>query len=185
MPQPVRTLEEAGAWLEGLINVERRPDWPYARMGLEPVRRLLERVDEPQRGLSVLHVAGSKGKGSSALLAEAVLRAGGERVGVFTSPHLVRWSERFRIDGREVQGERLAAAVERLRPHVEALRAETPENAPTFFDATTAAALLLFQEAGVQRAILEVGLGGPEIAHVVERLAGAAVGLGWVLARLT
>ena len=169
MPQPVRTLEEAGAWLEELINVERRPDWPYARMGLEPVRRLLERVDEPQRGLSVLHVAGSKGKGSTALLAEAVLRAGGERVGVFTSPHLVRWSERFRIDGREVQGERLAAAVERLRPHVEALRAETPENAPTFFDATTAAALLLFQEAGVQRAILEVGLGGRlDSTNVVE-----------------
>jgi dihydrofolate synthase/folylpolyglutamate synthase len=160
MSQPVHTLEEAGAWLEGLINVERRPDWPYARMGLEPVRRLLGLLDEPQRGLSVLHVAGSKGKGSCALLAEAVLRAAGERVGVFTSPHLLRWSERFRIDGREVEGERLAAAVERLRPHVEALRSQTPENAPTFFDATTAAALLLFREAGVERAVLEVGLGG-------------------------
>jgi dihydrofolate synthase/folylpolyglutamate synthase len=160
MSRPVTTLEEAAAWLEGLINVERRPDWPYARMGLGPVRRLLARLGDPQSGLSVLHVAGSKGKGSTALLAEAVLRAAGERVGTFTSPHLSSWTERFRLEGREVPGERLASVVQRVRPCVEALRAETPEDAPTFFDATSAAALLLFREAEVDRAILEVGLGG-------------------------
>jgi len=153
-------VEQAGAWLEGLINRERRPDWSYARLDLEPVRRLLARLGDPQRGLSILHVAGSKGKGSTVLLAEALLGAAGERVGTFTSPHLERWTERFRIGGGEVEGERLAAAVERLRPHAEALRAEAPGNAPSFFDVTTAAALLLFREAGVDRALLEVGLGG-------------------------
>jgi dihydrofolate synthase/folylpolyglutamate synthase len=158
--RPIRSLADAAAWLEQLINVERRPDLPYARLGLEPIRELLARLGDPQRGLSVVHVAGSKGKGSTALLVEALLRALGERVGTFTSPHLERWTERFRIDGREVEDERLADAVARLRPHVEALRAERPARAPTFFDATTAAAFLLFAEAGLDRVVLEVGLGG-------------------------
>jgi dihydrofolate synthase/folylpolyglutamate synthase len=160
MSEPIRTLEQAAAWLEGLINVERRPDWPYARMGLSPVLRLLERLGNPHDGLSVLHVAGSKGKGSTALLAEALLRASGERVGTFTSPHLERWTERFRLDGGEADDTRVADAVERVRPHVECMRAEAPADAPTFFDATTAVALLLFSEAGVDRAVIEVGLGG-------------------------
>jgi dihydrofolate synthase/folylpolyglutamate synthase len=133
---------------------------PYERLGLEPIRRLLERLGDPQRGLRVIHVAGSKGKGSTALFVEAICRAAGERVGTFTSPHLERWTERFRLDGREVTGERLAAAVARLRPHIDALRAAGRASAPTFFDATTAAALLLFDEARVDRVVLEVGLGG-------------------------
>jgi dihydrofolate synthase/folylpolyglutamate synthase len=157
---PIRSLADASAWLEGLINLERRPEVPYARLGLEPVRRLLARLGDPHARLSVVHVAGSKGKGSTALLSEALLRALGERVGTFTSPHLERWTERFRIDGREVEPERLVDVVARLRPHVESLAAEDPARAPTFFDAITSAALLLFAEARVERAVLEVGLGG-------------------------
>ncbi|MFQ5417658.1 MAG: bifunctional folylpolyglutamate synthase/dihydrofolate synthase, partial [Myxococcota bacterium] len=133
---------------------------PIERLGVEPVRRLLERLGAPQDGLRVIHVAGSKGKGSTALFAEAICRSAGLRIGTFTSPHLEHWTERFRVDGREVAGRRLAAAVAALRPHVEALRAGDPAHAPTFFDATTAAALLLFAEAGVDGVALEVGLGG-------------------------
>ena len=157
---PLRDLEQAAAWLEGLIDLERRPDHPAARLGLGPVRRLLARVGDPQRGLPVLHVAGSKGKGSTSLLAEAVLRAAGARVGTFTSPHLERWTERFRLDGAEIAPERLGAVLERLRPEVDAERAEHPDDPPSFFDVTTAAALLLFREARVEHAVLEVGLGG-------------------------
>jgi dihydrofolate synthase/folylpolyglutamate synthase len=156
----IDTLEAAAAFLEGLINFERRPELPYARYDLAPIRNLLARVGEPQRGLSVVHVAGSKGKGSTALLCEQVLRHLGERVGTFTSPHLERWTERFRIDGRDVADAALAAAVETLRPHVLALRDADPVTAPTFFDVTTAAAFLLFAETGVDRVVLEVGLGG-------------------------
>ncbi|MEE9608518.1 MAG: folylpolyglutamate synthase/dihydrofolate synthase family protein, partial [Myxococcota bacterium] len=158
--EPIRTAEQAAAYLGGLLDVEKSPDVPYDRLGLAAVRRLLERLGNPQDGLAVVHVAGSKGKGSTALLAEALYRAAGQRVATFTSPHLERWTERFRIDAREVDGARLAGALERLRPHVDALRAEGPSRAPTFFDATTAAALLLFREANVRRVILEVGLGG-------------------------
>ncbi len=118
------------------------------------------RLGDPQANLSVIHLAGSKGKGSTGLMAEALLGAAGERVGTFTSPHLERWSERFRIDGREVTGELLADAVERIAPHIDALREADPRRAPSFFDALTAIALLLFSEAKVDRCVFEVGLGG-------------------------
>lgn len=154
------TLDEAAAYLAGLINLERSPDYRRARLSLEPIRCLLDRSGIPHAGLSVLHIAGSKGKGSTALLAEGLLRAHGLRVGTFTSPHLESWTERFRIDGEEVAGEKLAEVVERLRPEVDALREERPEDSPSFFDATTAAALALFAEVGVDHAVLEVGLGG-------------------------
>jgi len=157
---PIRTLDDATAFLEGLTNHERQPGASHARFDLMPIRRLLARVGDPQTQLSIVHVAGSKGKGSTALLTEAVLRAAGERVGTFTSPHLSRWTERFRIDGSEVDGAALAAVLERLRPHVVASCDEDPARAPTFFDVTTAAAFLLFAEAELDRVVLEVGLGG-------------------------
>jgi dihydrofolate synthase/folylpolyglutamate synthase len=152
--------EAASAYLAGLINVEKERNAPYSRFDLEPIRRLMERLGDPQADLSVIHLAGSKGKGSTGLMAEALLGAAGERVGTFTSPHLERWSERFRIDGREVAGELLADAVERIAPHIDALRDADPKRAPSFFDALTAIALLLFSEAKVDRCVFEVGLGG-------------------------
>ena len=150
----------ASAYLAGLINVEKERNAPYSRFDLEPIRRLMERLGDPQADLSVIHLAGSKGKGSTGLMVEALLRAAGERVGTFTSPHLERWSERFRIDGREVTGELLADAVERIAPHIDALREQDPGRAPSFFDALTAIALLLFSEAKLDRCVFEVGLGG-------------------------
>jgi dihydrofolate synthase/folylpolyglutamate synthase len=154
-------LAEAEAWIDGLINRERGqavgpPD--AARVSLRPVRELLEAVGRPQDGLRILHVAGSKGKGSTALLAEALLRGAGLRTGVFTSPHLASWAERFRIDGRDVEGAALARALTQLRPIVDAQRGG--DEPASFFDATTAAGLLLFAEAATDVAILEVGLGG-------------------------
>jgi dihydrofolate synthase/folylpolyglutamate synthase len=157
---PIQTAAEAAAWLEGLIDLEKTPGFAYERLQLAPIRELLRRLDHPERGLPAIHIAGSKGKGSTALLVEAVLLAAGRRVGTFTSPHLEQWSERFRIDGRDVEGPALARAVERLRGHVEALRGGSAALVPSFFDATTAAALLLFREAEVDFAVLEVGLGG-------------------------
>jgi dihydrofolate synthase/folylpolyglutamate synthase len=161
-------LAEAEAWLEGLINLERSPDaWRRARLSLDAVRVLLARAGEPQRGLRVLHVAGSKGKGSTALLCEALLREAGLSTGAFTSPHLERWTERFRIDAREVDGDALAAEISALRPHVDELR--VAPDPPSFFDVTTAAAFRLFRAAKVDVAIVEVGLGGRlDSTNVVE-----------------
>ncbi len=158
--RPIETPEQAGHYLETLINHEQRRDLSAVRMDLGPIRALLERLGNPQAGLSILHVAGSKGKGSTCLFAEAALAALGKRVGVFTSPHLHRWTERFRVSGKEVDGHVLAQAVNDLRPHVEWLRENDPDQAPTFFDATTAAALVIFAREQLDHVILEVGLGG-------------------------
>jgi dihydrofolate synthase / folylpolyglutamate synthase len=156
----LETLADATLYLEGLINHERLPGFEYARLDLAAIDALLAALGRPQDSLSVLHVAGSKGKGSTCLFAESILLALGDSVGTFTSPHLESWVERFRVDGRPIDDARLVAAVDRVRPKVEALRAGPPETRPSFFDATTAVAILLFAEAGVDHAILEVGLGG-------------------------
>lgn len=157
---PITTFTEATRYLDGLINRERTGDYVYSRLDLRPIEALLDALGRPQEALSVLHVAGSKGKGSTCLLAESILGALGERVGTFTSPHLESWIERFRIGGREVDEASLVAAVERVRPAVDALRDGPPETRPSFFDATTAIAFVLFAEARVDRALIEVGLGG-------------------------
>jgi dihydrofolate synthase/folylpolyglutamate synthase len=154
------SLEDASRYLDGLINRERSSAYAYARLDLRPIEALLAAIGNPHEQLSVVHVAGSKGKGSTCLLTEAILDALGERVGTFTSPHLESWTERFRIAGREVGPADLVAAVERVRPAVDVLLAGGPETQPSFFDATTAIAFLLFAEAGVDRAVIEVGLGG-------------------------
>jgi len=156
----MNTLGDATIYLEGLINHERRPGFSYARLDLQPIRALLDGLGRPEEGLSIIHVAGSKGKGSTCLFAESILLSLGESVGTFTSPHLESWVERFRIDGSPVSPERLVEAVRRVRPIVEELRAGPPETLPSFFDATTAVAFLLFAEARVDRALVEVGLGG-------------------------
>ncbi len=151
-------LAQAENWLDGLVNAERLPSFATARLSLAPIRALTDRIGNPQRGLPALHIAGSKGKGSTALLCEALLCELGQRAGVFTSPHLLHWSERFRIAGKPVADTRLAAVLSKLRPVVEGLL--EGDDAPSFFDATTAAAFLLFAEAQVDCAVIEVGLGG-------------------------
>lgn len=159
-PDEIKTLDEATQYLEGLINHERRPGFRYARLDLRAIGALLDAIGRPHDSLSIIHVAGSKGKGSTCLLTESILLALGASVGTFTSPHLESWVERFRVDGKSISEAKLAAAVARVRPAVESLRAGPAETQPSFFDATTAIAFLLFAEAGVDHAVVEVGLGG-------------------------
>jgi dihydrofolate synthase/folylpolyglutamate synthase len=156
---PIADAAQAGAFLNSLIRADDHR--PYQRRpGQVAIRRLLERIGNPQERLRVIHIAGSKGKGSTALLTEAVLTGAGRRVGTFTSPHLHCWNERFRLNGRAVDDARFAAALERLRPAVCALRAQYPDPPLGFFDVAAAAALLLFREAEVDCAVIEAGLGG-------------------------
>jgi dihydrofolate synthase/folylpolyglutamate synthase len=159
-PPRLESLADAADYLDGLINRERRPGFDYQRLDLRPSRALLDALGRPDDSLSVVHVAGSKGKGSTCLFVESILLALGESVGTFTSPHLESWVERFRLDGHSVDEALLVDAVERVRPPVERLRSGPVETRPSFFDVTTAVACLLFAEAGVDRALLEVGLGG-------------------------
>jgi dihydrofolate synthase/folylpolyglutamate synthase len=121
------------------------------RPGLERIEVLLDRLGRPEAALRILHVGGTNGKGSVSALAEAIVRAAGRRTGLYTSPHLRRLTERVRLDGAPIAPEALARQVERLGDALDAV---------TFFEAMTAVALGAFRDAGVDVAVLEVGLGG-------------------------
>ena len=141
------------AWWYSLIDYERRVPQPDD-LKLEQMRALLRLVGDPHRRLRIIHVAGSKGKGSTSAMLAHVLRTAGYRTGLFTSPHLVSVEERIQIDGEPIPSAELAALLIEIR---EAL---TPEVNPTFFEVCTAAGLLHFVRRRVELAVLEVGLGG-------------------------
>jgi dihydrofolate synthase/folylpolyglutamate synthase len=131
------------------------------KFGLENIALLCQALGHPERSFRSVLVAGTNGKGSVTALLAAALGASGHRAARYTSPHLVRLEERFVIDGREVTTDALRAAAGRVRDAVNRLRVEGRLDAPpTFFECTTAAAFDLFRDAGVEIAVLEVGLGG-------------------------
>lgn len=156
--EPLRCADDVVRLFEALAAAEPSRRRPPPERTLQPVSGLLAGVGNPQRSLRCIHIAGSKGKGSTALLCEAILGAAGLRVGTYTSPHLERWSERFRVGGREVGDGELLAAAERVRPHLGTLLGAA--HPPGFFDFATATAFALFAQAGVDVAVIEVGLGG-------------------------
>lgn len=156
--------EAALAFLFGRIDYERVPPEEYRarEFKLQRMVDLLDRLGNPHRELPIVHVAGTKGKGSTAAMIGAVLTAAGFRTGVFTSPHLERLEERIAIDGQPCRAEELVWLVDRLVPVVEAMDrlVAADEIGPTYFELTTAMALVHFVRREAQAAVLEVGLGG-------------------------
>lgn len=127
--------------------------------GLGRIEELLKRLGDPHRKLRVIHVGGTNGKGSTAAMIASILQAGGYRTGMFTSPHLHSYCERYRIDSREITPERVAELLTALRPHLETMVKEGFEH-PTEFEVSTALAFLCFFEEKTDFVVLEVGLGG-------------------------
>ncbi|BDG06166.1 bifunctional folylpolyglutamate synthase/dihydrofolate synthase [Anaeromyxobacter oryzae] len=130
------------------------------RFGLERVERALDALGHPERAYPILHVGGTNGKGSTCAMAAAALRAAGHRVGLYTSPHLVRFNERIQVDGVEIDDAALAARVEAIRRACPWHEAGGEGERLTYFEFATLAALLHLAEAGVSVAVVEVGLGG-------------------------
>jgi dihydrofolate synthase / folylpolyglutamate synthase len=124
------------------------------KLGLETIRLLLAQVGNPQLALRVLHIGGTNGKGSTAAMAGAMLQHSGKRVGLYTSPHLVEFRERIRVNGCMITEEQVAKLVARVRAIL------SHDLTPTFFEMTTAIAFLHFAESNVDVAVIEVGLGG-------------------------
>ncbi|MGA2059796.1 MAG: folylpolyglutamate synthase/dihydrofolate synthase family protein [Thermoguttaceae bacterium] len=138
---------------------------PEREIKLDRMRALLDRLGNPQDKLPIIHVAGTKGKGSTSAMIASVLCAAGYRTGLFTSPHLERVEERIAIDGQPCTADQFAALVAAVQPAVETLDREATaaaprDHGPTYFEIITAMALLHFVRSGVQVAVLEVGLGG-------------------------
>ena len=121
------------------------------RPGLEAISEALARLGNPQHAFDAIHVAGTNGKGSTSAMIESILREGGRRTGLYTSPHLARFTERIRVRGVEIDRELVAY----LHDEVTVAGPEL-----TFFEVVTAMAFLAFARAGVEVAVVEVGLGG-------------------------
>lgn len=136
--------------------------------GLERTRSLLKLLGRPERGLKVLHVAGTNGKGSVCRMLESVLLARGLRCGLYTSPHLVDFNERFRVQGASATDAALSAAAAPLWRALR-LQAARPEGPATYFEALTVLAFLFFRRERVEVLVLETGMGGRlDSTNVVE-----------------
>ena len=135
------------------------PRWQASRLGLERIRALLDRLGRPQDDLRFVHMAGTNGKGSVCTYLASVLQAAGYRTGLFTSPFILRFEERIRVDGADVSRDDLTRATLLVREQAEALAAETGDH-PTEFELMCAVALVHFRAAGCDLVVLEVGLGG-------------------------
>ena len=136
-----------------------RLQWHGIQPGLERMERLLELLDHPERKYRSVHIAGTNGKGSTAATVASVLQRGGYRVGLYTSPHLIDFSERIRIAGAPISPDHIVRWTGRLRKRIEEAAPEL-QTSLTFFEFTTAMAFLYFAEAKVDLAVVEVGLGG-------------------------
>ena len=151
------------------------------KLGLDNISRLCAALGHPERSFTSLHVAGTNGKGSVTAMAHAALTAAGLRTGRYISPHLVDLSERFVIGQTPVSDEALQHAADDVLDCADELMASgaMPVH-PTFFEATTAIAFELFRRAGVDVAVIEVGLGGRfDSTNVITPVAGAITSIGF------
>lgn len=148
------------------VNYEQRsPSSPSEQFRLDTIRTILDRLGNPQNDLAIIHIAGTKGKGSTAQFVSSIANSLGLKSAVYSSPHFVRYSERFVIDGQEVATGVLEQAIEEVLTEVELLDQSIRDGSSslkpaTFFDISTATAFLLFQQAKVDLVALETGLGG-------------------------
>ena len=157
------SIEDHLAALYGRINYERQLKVTPRHFKLRNMREILRRLDDPHLSYPVIHVAGTKGKGSTCTMLGQVLTASGRRTGVYTSPHLETIHQRMAIDGNLITDDQLVSALTTLQPLIESMDAESAEagyRPLTFFEITTAAALLHFATQKCDAVVLEVGLGG-------------------------
>ncbi|MDF7824138.1 bifunctional folylpolyglutamate synthase/dihydrofolate synthase [Pontiellaceae bacterium B12227] len=128
--------------------------------GLEVTEALLEALGNPHQKLAAIHVAGTNGKGSVCAMLESVLRASGFKTGLYTSPHLVNFSERFRVNGEEISEEKLNDYIQSLEKTADELESSSGLRGATFFEISTALAFQYFADEAVDIAIIETGMGG-------------------------
>ena len=129
--------------------------WKGSRPGLERTVELTTRLGNPQSTLKFIHVAGTNGKGSTSAMLAAILQEAGYRVGLYTSPFIIRFNERMRIDGMDIPDNELAEITEYVKPHAEAMT-----DTPTEFELITAIALVYFARHNCDYVVFEVGMGG-------------------------
>ena len=148
-----KDYEQAVAWIHSIGRFGMKP-------GLERISALLERFGNPQERLHFVHIGGTNGKGSTAAALASILQAAGYRVGLFTSPYFLSFTDRMVINGADIDGAELAELVSEVRPAVEAISKDPERGHATQFEVVTALAMLFFERRQVDLVVLEVGLGG-------------------------
>jgi dihydrofolate synthase/folylpolyglutamate synthase len=144
--------------------------------GLTKEKEILETVGNPDQEIQAIHIGGTNGKGSTAAMMSSILQKEGFTVGLYTSPHLIRFTERIKVNGKEIEKEEVTDLTDWMREKVETAGIAAPF---TFFDFTTAMALLYFKQKRVDLAILEVGLGGRlDSTNVVDPLLSIITNIG-------
>jgi len=159
---PFRSFQEARDFLEKAINYERRVSVKYTdkNFNLRRMEELLAELGNPHHKLRIIHIAGTKGKGTTAAVIESCLRRAGFHTGLHTSPHLVTVCERMLVDGQAASKEEFCALLAKVRRYVEQRRQPDATHAPSYFEITTALSFQHFAERGVDWAVIETGLGG-------------------------
>ncbi len=146
----------------GRLNYEKSPGLAKSLQDFKLMRmvHLLEELGNPQLTIPTVHIAGSKGKGSTSTMVARVLEQAGNRVGLFTSPHVTNYEERFTVNSVRPSNTQIVAYVEKLLPIVQKMDRSAKHRGPTFFEISTAIGWLHFQSEAVDIAVIEVGLGG-------------------------
>ena len=174
-PDPFSDASEVWKFLAGVTDYEKMSRFGKGRVAwnLDSMRRMLDFLGRPDRNLTLVHIGGTKGKGSTARLVEAALRTGGAATGLYTSPHIDFPLERIEVRGSSLPESTFVRLMNRLHP---VLSARDVKSAPTFFEIFTSLALSAFDEAKVDAAILEVGLGGRlDATNAVDRTAVSVI----------
>ncbi len=165
------TYPQAASFLNSFVNYERLNFYPYkSSFKLERVRRLLQFLGNPHQALRVIHIAGTKGKGSTCAFVANILKEAGFKIGLYTSPHLVDLRERIRIlqslvasrwslGKQKISKKDFARIIEKIKPYAEKLR-ETKLGKLSYYEILTALAFLYFKEEETDFAVLETGIGG-------------------------
>ena len=130
------------------------------KLGLKNINYLLYLLGEPHKKLKIIHVAGTNGKGSTCSLISSILQSDGYKVGLYTSPHLVDFTERIKINKKPINRKKVCELLERIKPYIEKVANTHSYGHPTFFEVVTSLAFLYFYEEKVDFLVLEVGLGG-------------------------
>jgi len=154
----IKSFQNAVAYIESFIfSISKPPE--YYRT-LERTRDLLNKIGNPQNNYPIIHIGGTSGKGSTSHITAAILQAAGYKVGLHTSPHLQTVTERFMINRQLMPESIFVKYVNQLKPILEQIILESPENPPTYFEILTCLAFLYFANEKVDYAVFEVGMGG-------------------------
>ncbi len=130
------------------------------KLGLKNISYLLFLLGNPHKKLNIIHIAGTNGKGSTAAIISSIIQSDGFKVGLYTSPHLVDFTERMKINFQSINEEKICELLERIKPYIKEVDHTSGYNHPTFFEVITTMAFLYFFEEKVDFLVLEVGLGG-------------------------